>query len=96
MEVTVSAMEIKQDITLSRGSDGPAQLTDIKPETGKVNQVIGHYKLEQSLFVTANSELWLGSDQLQNPVAVKISKGKMELDIYRRLAKLKCKNLVPI
>ena len=96
MEVTVSAMEIKQDITLPMGSDGPAQLTDIKPGTGKVNQVIGHYKLEQSLFVTANSELWLGSDQLQNPVAVKISKGKMELDIYRRLAKLKCKNLVPV
>lgn len=96
MEVTVSAMEIKQDITLPMGSDRPAQLTDIKPETGKVNQVIGHYKLEQSLCVTDNSELWLGSDQLQNPVAVKISKGKMELDIYRRLAKLKCKNLVPI
>lgn len=98
VEITVSVAETEQSITLPAGIDVNIHQVsmDTRAKFGVINQIIGNYRLRKCLNVSQNSEIWLSSDQFNSSVVVKISKNKINPEIYDRIRGLRCENLIPI
>lgn len=98
MEITVSAALIKQDITIPMGHDLSSGQEErvICPCFGIAGLSVDHYKLQKCLSAGPNSEVWLASDEFSQSVVVKISRLILDEEIYDRINKLDCDNLVPI
>lgn len=99
MEVTVSACEVQQEITLpmaGKNKDGYEVTMTEKPELGSYGMKINDCVLQNCLSKHSETEIWLASDKFNESVVVKLSSQCGHMELLKEISRLECPALVPI